>query len=57
MKMYCDLGQGPVKGGPLVNSSEEVVYLPEFLVLCPAASWRFLKIWWVGALHHNATEI
>ena len=44
--MYCDLGQGPGKGGPLVNFSEAVVYLPEYLVLRPSASWRFLKIWW-----------
>ena len=55
--MYCDLGQGLVKWGRLVNSSEVVVYLPEYLVLRPAASWCFLKIWWVGALRHNAAEV
>ena len=33
MKMNCDLGQGPVKGGEtLVNFSEVVVYLPEDLM-------------------------
>ena len=26
-------------------------------MLRPAASWRFLKIWWVGALRHNAAEV
>ena len=57
MKMNCDLGQGLVKGGPLVNFSEVVVHLPEYLVLRPSASWRFLKIWWVGALRHNATQV
>ena len=55
--MNCDLGQGLVKGGPLVNFSEVVVHLPEYLVLRPSASWRFLKIWWVSALRHNATEM
>ena len=55
--MYWDLGQGPVKGGPLVNSSEVVDYLPEYLVLRPAASWHFMKIWWVGALCHKAAEV
>ena len=55
--MYCDLGQGRVKGGPLVNFSEVVVHLPEYLVLRPSASWRFLQIWWVGALRHNKTEV
>ena len=55
--MICDLGQELVKGGPLVNFSEVVVHLPEYLVLCPSASWRFLKIWWVGVLRHNATEV
>ena len=57
MKMYCDLGQGLVKGGPLVNFSGGVVHLPEYLVLRPSASWRFLNIWWVGALRHNASEV
>ena len=55
--MNCDLGQGLVKGGPLVNFSEVVVHLPEYLVLRPSASWRFLKIRWVGALRYNATEV
>ena len=55
--MDCNLGQGPVKEGPLVNFSEVVVHLPEYLVLRPATSWRLLKIWWVGALRHNATEV
>ena len=55
--MNCDLGQGLVKGGPLVNFSEVVVHLPEYLVLRPSASWRFLKISWVGALRHNATKV
>ena len=55
--MNCDLGQGLVKGGPLVNFSVVVVHLPEYLVLRPSASWRFLKISWVGALRHNATEV
>ena len=55
--MFCDLGQGLVKGRPLVNFSEVVVHLPEYLVLRPSASWRFQKIWWVGALRHNAAEV
>ena len=41
----------------MVNFSEVVVHHPEYLVLHPGASWRFLKIWWVGALRHNATEV
>ena len=40
-----------------MNFWEVVVYLPEYLVLRPAASWRFLKIWWVGALRHKAAEV
>ena len=44
--MYCDLGQGLGKRGPLVNFSEIVVYIPEYLVLRPGASWLFLKFWW-----------
>ena len=42
--MFCDLGQELLKGGPLVDFSEVVVYLPEYLVLRPGASWHFLKI-------------
>ena len=55
--MNCDLGRGLVKGGPLVNLSEVVVHLPGYMVLRPSASRCFLKIWWVGALRHNATEV
>ena len=44
--MYCDQGQGPGKGGPVVNFSEAVVYFPEYLVLRPGTSWSFLQIWW-----------
>ena len=55
--MYCDLGQGLVKWGRLVNFSEVVVHLPEYLVLGPSASGRFRKIWSVGAVRHNATQV
>ena len=37
--MYCDLGQGPVMGGPLVNSSKIVVNLTEYLVLGPVLAF------------------
>ena len=56
-EIYCDLGQELGKGGPLVNFSEAELHLPEYLVVRPSASWHFLKIWWVGALRCNATEV
>ena len=56
-EIYCDLGQELGKGGPLVNFSEAVLHLPQDLVVRPGASWRFLEIWWVGALRRNATEV
>ena len=56
-EINCDLGQELGKGGPLVNFSEAVLHLPEDLVVRPGASWRFLEIWWVGALRRNATEV
>ena len=40
-----------------MNFSEAVLHLPEDLVVCPGASWCFLKIWWVGAFRRNATEV
>ena len=56
-EINCDLGQELGKGGPLVTFSEGAVWLPEELVERPGASWCFLKIWWVGALRHNATKV
>ena len=40
-----------------MNFSEAVLHLPEDLVVRPGAPWRFLEIWWVGALRRNATEV
>ena len=56
-EIHGDLGQELGKGGPLVNVSEGGVWLAEELVERPGASWCFLKIWCVGVLRHNATEV